>query len=105
MDKNSVVWKKLVAMGWPPMSGRVIKERITDWRRLVALYAGDRELCNCGEAYYSHCAGGDECGFCHRDAKAHTYCKDGCSANMIETKEEIAGRVLLALTLSEIGKH
>lgn len=75
----------------------------TDWERLVALYAGDREICNCRQAYYSHCAGKGECG-CSRNSKGHTYCEYACSTNKIRAKEEIAGKVLLALTLSEIGK-
>ncbi len=76
----------------------------TDWERLVALYAGDREICNCNQAYHSHCAGKNECWHCGPKTPAHTYCDAGCQANKFNAKEEIAEKVLLALTLSEIGK-
>ena len=69
----------------------------TDWERLVALYAGDREICNCRQAYYSHCAGKNECGYCGPKTPAHTYCAATCGGNQIAAKEEIAEKVLADL--------
>ena len=58
------------------------QETLGAWRRLIERYAGDRKVCNCGDAYYSIAADG------------HTFCAGGCQANAYGVKAEIAARVL-----------
>jgi len=67
----------------------------------VALYAGDRPICNCGQAYYTACPGGERrtCAGCSTPGdRPHNYCEGGCSSNHLRAKEEIAEKVILALT-------
>jgi hypothetical protein len=47
-----------------------------DFEKLVHKYANGREICNCGEGYYTN-----------------GRCKYGCSTNKIRAKEEIATKV------------
>lgn len=68
----------------------------TSWEKLVAIHADGKEICNCGNAYYSHCAGKDSrC--CGHDGRAHTYCAAGCSSNQIRAREEIADKLIAGM--------
>lgn len=55
----------------------------TEYQRLVKHLAGDRAVCNCGEAYYIK--GGNR------------GCAHGCSSNQINTKYEIAAHLIKEL--------
>lgn len=52
------------------------------WKKLIERYAGNRKICNCGEAYY---------------AEDGDYCPNGCSAAQLEAREFIAKCVLKEL--------
>lgn len=61
------------------------------WKELVKRYADGRPICNCGEAWLYPCAVGIDAQGRHRtDMPA---CRHGCSANLIDTKYEIARRL------------
>jgi len=53
-----------------------------NFKKLIKRYANGKEICNCGEAYYS------------KDEDGHSICKDGCSANIINAKEYIATKII-----------
>lgn len=53
-------------------------EAMKNWKKLIKILAGERQICNCGAAY------SDKAG----------NCVNGCSANLIEAKEYIATRIL-----------
>ncbi len=61
---------------------------------LIQLYADDRPICNCGQAYYTRCGIGYQNGEFREDMLA---CAHGCSANLIQAKEYVAERVLAEL--------
>lgn len=62
---------------------------------LVEGYADGRPICNCGRAYYTPCGRGID-----RDGTIRTDfldCRNGCSANQLDTSNEIAERVIQEL--------
>lgn len=61
------------------------------WHALVVRFANGRPLCNCRDAYYATDGKGYRGG--ERVADLH-HCKDGCSANILTTRDEIAQRVI-----------
>ena len=74
----------------------VLREPRTYWERLIGAYADDKEICNCRQAYYTVCPGGEQrtCAGCYTPGdRSHTYCEYGCSANQLIAKEEIAEKV------------
>lgn len=70
-----------------------------EWQKLIKRYADGRQICNCGDAYYTPCGVGIDCDGNHRtDLPA---CQYGCSANQLFTRDDIARRVLADLPTSE----
>ena len=68
---------------------------MTAWEQLVEKFADGRSLCNCRQAYYSPIGKGISCIDGHLiELHNMPVCKDGCSANMLRVKEEIAERCL-----------
>jgi len=66
---------------------------LTAWQQLVRNFADGRQVCNCGNAYYSPCGVGiDKQGRHRTDMPA---CRHGCSANQISAQEEIASKMSL----------
>jgi hypothetical protein len=65
-----------------------------DFKSLIERYADGRNVCNCGEAYYSPCGRGIVNGEFRNDLPA---CAHGCSANLICAKHEIASKVVAEL--------
>lgn len=65
------------------------------FERLVVRYAGNRVVCNCGQAYYTNCGtvsfldnNGD-----WQTRNDYPECKNGCDANLERAKIEIAEQV------------
>ena len=65
------------------------------WGKLIERYADGRKPCNCGQAYYTNCGTAHIFGPSGGVKVIHDnpICKDGCSANMIRAKFEIAKRI------------
>ena len=65
------------------------------WKMIVVRYADGRQLCNCLCAYYTPCGHGvDGDGNYRTDFLA---CQNGCSANLLTCRDEIASRVIAEL--------
>jgi hypothetical protein len=67
----------------------------TDWQKLVKKFADGREVCNCGDAYYTNCGRGsvlkDGVWESRNDLPV---CRYGCSVNQLNARDEIAGRLV-----------
>ena len=61
----------------------------TAFKALILRYADGRRICNCGEAYYSPAEPGT---YWTSDGHVPDVCRDGCSANLINAKYEMAKR-------------
>ena len=64
---------------------------MSNFKRLIEYYADGKPICNCGDAYYSACGHGFD-GLTEKHDMLT--CEYGCSANQINAKEYIAGRVI-----------
>lgn len=68
-----------------------------DWKDLVVRFAGDRKICNCGNAYLTNCGSASiydsELG-AYKKVEDYPTCYAGCSANQIFCKHEIATHVV-----------
>lgn len=70
----------------------------TPFIKLIAHYADGRQVCNCGQAYYSNCGTGSVFSngvrVLRHDLPA---CKNGCEVNLRMAKDYIAQRVVADL--------
>lgn len=71
----------------------------TSFETLVEIFANGRQICNCRQGYLTNCGVGiDSQGNRREDMPA---CKYGCSANQLDTKNEIAHHCLSLIEESE----
>lgn len=63
----------------------------TAYKALVKRYAGGRQVCNCGKAYYSNEMRGMKDGQWRNDLPG---CRGGCTTNQAITVNEISKRVI-----------
>lgn len=69
---------------------------MTNFEKLIVRYAGDKKICNCGQAYLTNCGNARVNG---KDVFDYPVCKYGCSTNQIMAKEYIADRVVDELNI------
>lgn len=68
-----------------------------DWENLIKRYAGDKKICNCGQAYYSMTGEAwlyKDNGERMEKLFNRPVCQYGCQSNKYSVKEYIATRVL-----------
>ena len=60
-------------------------------RDVLEIIKGDRNLCNCGQAFYTWCSD-DPCAgqALPNGVTDHESCRGGCSSNQLDSKKEIA---------------
>lgn len=75
------------------LNGRIMAE--SDWNNLVERFADGRQICNCGDAYYTPCGHGSVVNAVgvRVERTDLPICRYGCSTNQLFTKYEIAKRV------------
>jgi len=72
---------------------------MSEFKRLIKRYAGKKQICNCGEAYYENCGVGSVVENGKRVQRSDLpTCRYGCSANIIRAKEYVAKKVLEELS-------
>ena len=64
-----------------------------DWKALIVRFAAGRQVCNCGEAYYTPC--GEGIAASGQARKDLLVCQYGCSTNKLIAKYDIAERLSL----------
>lgn len=80
------------------------------WKELVEYYADGRTVCGCGEAYSFPCGEGlvlDPVSGEVEHRNDLMICRNGCSANQLDAKRDIAERVCrdLGIELPSGGGH
>jgi hypothetical protein len=77
----------------------LVSGKLPPWRQLVERYKDDRNVCNCGEAWYArptdelHVWDGKYWDF-HAKPSHDRVCTYGCQSNQLSCKQEIARRVV-----------
>lgn len=63
-----------------------------NWITAVARYAGDRQVCNCGRAYYTNCGRGFRAGASDGASRYVTdlpVCAGGCMSAQLEAQDHV----------------
>lgn len=71
-----------------------------NWKTLVQRYADGRQVCNCGNAYYTNCGTARTLNTSTGEwvtTHDNPSCENGCDANKHAVKDDIARRVLADL--------
>ncbi len=65
-----------------------------NFEKLIERYAGNKQICNCGDAYYKNCGHALING---KEVFDNPTCEHGCSANQISARRYIADKVVAEL--------